>query len=146
MDGVRIINNEKANAEESKQCWSNIWDNKKEHESECCMVKGIKSRKDNMKQTDIEILTEMITKQGKKIQHWKIPGPDGVQGYWLKILTALHECIAKQMDDIISNRENIPEWMALGKTVLYQKDSCKGNAVDNYRLISCLPLMWKLMT
>ena len=45
MDGVRIINNEKANAEESKQCWSNIWDNKKEHESECCMVKGIKSRK-----------------------------------------------------------------------------------------------------
>ena len=45
MDGVRIINNEKANADESKQCWSNIWDNKKEHESECCMVKGIKSRK-----------------------------------------------------------------------------------------------------
>ena len=109
-------------------------------------LRELRAEKDNMKQTDIEILTEMITKQGKKIQHWKIPGPDGVQGYWLKILTALHECIAKQMDDIISNRENIPEWMALGKTVLYQKDSCKGNAVDNYRLISCLPLMWKLMT
>ena len=109
-------------------------------------LRELRAEKDNMKQTDIEILTEMITKQVKKIQHWKIPGPDGVQGYWLKILTALHECIAKQMDDIISNRENIPEWMALGKTVLYQKDSCKGNAVDNYRLISCLPLMWKLMT
>ena len=109
-------------------------------------LRELSAEKDNMKQTDIEILTEMITKQVKKIQHWKIPGPDGVQGYWLKILTALHECIAKQMDDIISNRENIPEWMALGKTVLYQKDSSKGNAVDNYRLISCLPLMWKLMT
>ena len=109
-------------------------------------LRELRAEKDNMKQTDIEILTEMITKQVKKIQHWKIPGPDGVQGYWLKILTALHECIAKQMDDIISNRENIPEWMALGKTVLYQKDSSKGNAVDNYRLISCLPLMWKLMT
>ena len=109
-------------------------------------LRELRAEKDNMKQTDIETLTEMITKQVKKIQHWKIPGPDGVQGYWLKILTALHECIAKQMDDIISNRENIPEWMALGKTVLYQKDSSKGNAVDNYRLISCLPLMWKLMT
>ena len=109
-------------------------------------LRELRAEKDNMKQTDIEILTEMITKQVKKIQHWKIPGPDGVQGYWLKILTALHECIAKQMDDIISNRENIPEWMALGKTVLYQKDSSKGNAVDNYRLILCLPLMWKLMT
>ena len=26
------------------------------------------------------------------------------------------------------------------------KDPSKGNAVDNYRPISCLPLMWKLMT
>ena len=30
--------------------------------------------------------------------------------------------------------------------VLCQKDLSKGNAVDNYRSISCLLLMWKLMT
>ena len=36
--------------------------------------------------------------------------------------------------------------MTLDKTVLCQKDSSKGNAVDNCRTISCLPLMWKLMT
>ena len=35
--------------------------------------------------------------------------------------------------------------MKSGKTVLCQKDIEKGNAVDNYRLISCLPVMWKLM-
>ena len=50
------------------------------------------------------------------------------------------------MDNIISNRENIPKWMTLGKTVLRQKDPSKGNNVDNYRPRSCLPLMWKLMT
>ena len=50
------------------------------------------------------------------------------------------------MDNIISNAEDIPKWMTLGKTVLCQKDPGKGNAVDNYRPISCLPLMWKLMT
>ena len=36
--------------------------------------------------------------------------------------------------------------MTTGKTILCQKDPGKGNAVDNYRPISCLPLMWKLMT
>ena len=50
------------------------------------------------------------------------------------------------MDNIISNAEDIPKWMTVGKTVLCQKDPSKGNAVDNYRPISCLPLMWKLMT
>ena len=50
------------------------------------------------------------------------------------------------MDNIISNREEIPEWMTLGKIVLCQKGHTKGNAVDNYRPISYLPLMWKLMT
>ena len=34
----------------------------------------------------------------------------------------------------------------LGKTVLCQKDPSKENAVDDYRPISSLPLMWKLMT
>ena len=36
--------------------------------------------------------------------------------------------------------------MTLVKTVFCQKDPSKGNAVDNCRPISCLPLMWKLMT
>ena len=53
-----------------------------------------------MKQNDINIKTEMIKVQVKKIPTWKSPGPDGVQGYWLKKLTAT------QMD-IISNREDI---------------------------------------
>ena len=47
---------------------------------------------------------------------------------------------------MISNWMDIPKWMTTGKTILCQKDPDKGNAVDNYRPISCLPLMWKLMT
>ena len=94
----------------------------------------------------INITTEMIKEQVKKMPNWKSPGPDGVQGYWLKKLTTLNERIVKQMDNIISNKEDIPKWMTLGKTILHQKDTSKGNAVDNYRPISCLPLMWKLMT
>ena len=64
----------------------------------------------------------------------------------LKNMPALHEITATQMDGMINNGMDIPKWMTTGKTILCQKDSGKGNAVDNYRPVSCLPLMWKLVT
>ena len=33
-----------------------------------------------------------------------------------------------------------------GRTVLIQKDKSKGNEARNYRPITCLPLIWKLLT
>ena len=50
------------------------------------------------------------------------------------------------MADMINNGMDIPKWITTEKTILCQNDPHKGNAVDNYRPISCLPLMWKLMT
>ena len=50
------------------------------------------------------------------------------------------------MNDIIINGYGVPKWMAKGNTMLCQKDPNKGAAVDNYRPIFCVPLMWKLMT
>ena len=50
------------------------------------------------------------------------------------------------MNDLLEGTEEIPGWMTYGRTVLCQKDSAKGNAVDNFRPITCLPLMWKLLT
>ena len=43
-------------------------------------------------------------------------------------------------------KKNLPDWMTYAKTVLCQKEPAKRSAVDNYRAISCLPLLWKLMT
>ena len=62
-DGVRNINNGNPNAKESKQFWSKIWDNEKEHETN---VKEIKSRK--WQQTDINITTDMIPNKSKRSQ------------------------------------------------------------------------------
>ena len=87
----------------------------------------------------------MIRTQCRKIQNWKVPGPDGVQGHWIKRLDALHECTAKQMDDMLNEKRMVPDWMTLGRTILCLKDSTKGNVVDNFRPISSLPPMWKLM-
>ena len=78
--------------------------------------------------------------------NWKAPEKDGVQGYWLKNLTILHPRIAVQLSHIPDGEKPLQDWMTFGKTVLCQKDTAKGSATDNYRPISYLPLMWKLMT
>ena len=41
--------------------------------------------------------------------------------------------------------DDLPEWITRGRTVLCQKDLQQGNTADNYRPITCLPLMWKLL-
>ena len=40
----------------------------------------------------------------------------------------------------------MPSWLARGRTSLLQEDKSKGNVASNYRTITCLPLMWKLLT
>ena len=40
----------------------------------------------------------------------------------------------------------LPSWLTRGRTSLLQKDKSKGNVANNYRPITCLPLMWKLLT
>ena len=92
MNGIRNINNEEPNAAESKQFWSSIWDNEKEHERNTEWLRELRAEKDNTKQNDINITIEIIKEQVKKIPNWKRPVPDGVQDYWLKKLTTLGEC------------------------------------------------------
>ena len=36
--------------------------------------------------------------------------------------------------------------MKYERAVLFQKDLVNGNSVENFRPITCLPLMWKLLT
>ena len=50
------------------------------------------------------------------------------------------------MNRILMGEDDLPQWIIHGRTVLYQKDRPKGNTADNYRPITCLRLMWKLLT
>ena len=40
----------------------------------------------------------------------------------------------------------VPDWMIKGKTTLIEKDPSKGTATNNYRPITCLLMMWKILT
>ena len=126
--------------------WRDIWGNEKYHNKSAEWLKDLRAEKDSVQQENVVITKSLVKAQCRKIPNWKAPGPDGVQGYWIKTLTALHDRIASQMNDMINNGVAVPNWMTYGKTYLCQKDQSKGNAVDNYRPISCLPVMWKLLT
>ena len=40
----------------------------------------------------------------------------------------------------------VSDWLTKGRTVLAQKDKAKENIASNYPPITCLPLVWKLLT
>ena len=77
--------------------------------------------------------------------NWKSPGPDLVQGFCLKYFSSLHERARLQLKKCLDSGF-VPSWFTRGRTSLLQKDKSKGNVAINYRPITCLPLLWKLLT
>ena len=74
--------------------------------------------------------------------NWK--SPDLVQGFWLKNFCSLHERVRLQLKECLDSGF-VPSWLTRGRTSLLQKDKSKGNIASNYRPITRLPLMWKLL-
>ena len=79
------------------------------------------------------------------MSNWKSPGPDLVQGFWLKNFSSLHERVRLQLKECLDSGF-VPSWLTRGRTSLLQKDKSKDNVASNYRPITCLSLMWKLLT
>ncbi|XP_014778780.1 uncharacterized protein LOC106875234 [Octopus bimaculoides] len=146
LDGKEKGGNAVPDVEERKRFWSNIWSQEKQHETEAEWLKTLKEESGEYQPEDLRITKDMIRDRCRKIPNWKAPSPDGVHGFWLKNLTALHRKIVRQMDEILSSDIQVPAWMTKGTTVLCQKNPSKGNAFGNFRSKSCLPLVWKLMT
>ena len=66
-------------------------------------------------------------------------------GFWLKNFSSLRKRIRLQLKECLDSGF-VPCWMTIGRTSLLQKDKSKGNVASNYRPITCLPLMRKLLT
>ena len=88
---------------------------------------------------------QFTQKDTKKISNWKTPGHDGIHGFWFKKLTPIHNRLTLEMNKCIQGA-HMPEWMTKGKTTLIQKDPSKETTPNNYRPITCLPMMWRILT
>ena len=132
--------------EESTCFWSNIWGKLVKHEENLEWLRNVEDELTELGvQDNIHIEVTKLKTQVRKMPNWKSPGPDGVQGYWIKNLSNLHGNIALQLDRCLQEN-NVPSWMVTGKTILCVKELGKGNAVANFRPITCFPLLWKLLT
>ena len=59
-------------------------------------LKKLKEETNYQKQKRPAITKEMVSGQSRKIPNWKAPGRDGIQSFWIKKLTSLHERTAFQ--------------------------------------------------
>ena len=96
-------------------------------------------------QSNLNITKDDIFIRLRKMLNWKAPSPDGLNWFWLKKFTFLHQTMVKNLNDYIKTGD-VPIWMVESQTVLIQEDARKGNAVGNSRPIACLNILWKLLT
>ena len=80
-----------------------------------------------------------------QMPNWNSPGPELLQGFQLTNFSSLHERVRLQLKERLDSGF-LPSWLTRGRTSLLQRDNSKGNVASNYRPITCLPLIWKLLT
>ena len=68
-----------------------------------------------------------------------------VPNFWLKYFKGLHEDMARAYTKIIENPAEMPEWLTDGLTILLPKTG-ETKKPNNYRPITCLPTMYKVLT
>ena len=133
------------NPEEATQFWTNIWGSQISHNDKAEWIGQVEEKLQGIRQEDIVVTLGSVKDKLKSMPDWKGAGPDGIQGYWLKTLSSLHDNLAKTLDECLRKSE-VPDWMVEGRTILVMKDPLKGADVGNYRPIACLNLIWKLLT
>ena len=80
-----------------------------------------------------------------RLRNWAAPGPDGVQGFWIKRFTALRSVIISHFNNMLKDGSLIPSWFPKGKTILIPKAS-DTEQPKNFRPITCLNILYKLWT
>ena len=96
--------------------WSDIWSEEAKHNDDAEWLKNLREEVRIEKQGDVVVTKEKIQMIVNKMANWKAPGPDLVQGFWLKKFSNLHDRIANQLNECLS-KANVPPWMAKGRTV-----------------------------
>ena len=98
MDKDDDNDNVEPGAEEATEFLNDIWGNTTEHKKDADWLKKIKVEIGTGEQIDMTIDLDKLRNTLKRMPNWtKAPGPDLVQGFWLKHFTSLHERIAEQL-------------------------------------------------
>ena len=124
-------------AEESKQFWENIWSQSADHKKDAKWLQDLRGEVNAKKQEKVDITRGSLKKILRRMPNWKSPGPDLVQGFWLKNFSSLHERVRFKLKERLDSGF-LPSWFTRGRTSLLQKDKNKGNEAINCGPRTCL--------
>ena len=116
----------------------------KKHKERAELLNNITSELEGLEEgPKAEIHIDLLKTISKRIPNWKTPGYDGFHGFWFRKFISIHDRLELEMSRWLQVAQ-VPDRMTKGKTTLIQKDPSKGTAPYNYRLITCLSMMWKI--
>ena len=128
---------------ETEQFWTKIRQ-PKQHNEKAEWINHITRELEKLKEgPKAEIHADLLKTTLKKVSNGKMSGHDGIHGFWFKKFTSIHDGL--EMNKCLQTA-HVPEWMTKGKTTLIQKDPKKGTIPNNYRPITFLPMMRKILT
>nr|XP_026484151.1 uncharacterized protein LOC113392088 [Vanessa tameamea] len=124
--------------------WRNIWSVPVDHIEGDWMREVRQACEPLEAMGEISIASEDVAAAVRSVPNWKSPGPDGLHSFWLKWLRSSHDCLASQFQSALESG-SLPQFLTTGVTHLLHKS---GSATDpkNYRPITCLPTVYKLLT
>ena len=125
--------------------WGRLWSEEVNHEAAEWITKEEEANCQLSSMPDFLITNEDISAALKKTQNWKAPGVDGIQNYWWKRFTSVHEQLATAFNQMVLEPNNAPQFLTQGVTYLLFKSGSRENP-QNYRPITCLPTIYKLLT
>ena len=101
--------------------WAGIWEDDSKRLVTKWM-KGIEKRlREKVKSTsEFKVTEKDLQDVAKKRKNWSGLGIDGITNYW-KTLTATRKPLARAMQKWVDDNTTIPQWIAVGRTVLLSK-------------------------
>ncbi|XP_055361305.1 uncharacterized protein LOC129603548 [Betta splendens] len=87
---------------ETEQYWKGIWEREASHNSDAQWLVDLREDHSNLpEQNPVTITVADIQHRVSGMKNWTAPGPDMIHAYWLKKLTAIHERLAAQMNQLL---------------------------------------------
>ena len=125
--------------------WKVLWERNVVHNCSAEWMDVIESELCSLQQqANLTISMEHVQSSLKHMCNWKAPSVDLIHAFWWKKFSAIHERLPDQLQKVLEG--SVPNWMVTGRTTLIQKVKSRGSIPSNFRPITCLPIIWKLLT
>ena len=88
-------------AEELKEFWGNIRSQSADYKKDAKWLQDLQSEDSVKKLEKIDITTGSWKKILGRMPNWKSPGPQLIQGFWLKNFSSWHERVRLQLKECL---------------------------------------------